>query len=125
MVALEQHHKIGKTNTSSKSRWKLLPRDMIVFLVLARTFQVVVLFKTFPMIGHKSYKNKYEMTMIAKSCRTYVSLGNLGLSLGEVHCSSGNLTFPQGTTMYLRRRSLNYPGEQIKPLFSLGNNHVP
>jgi hypothetical protein len=27
--------------------------------------------------------------------------------------------------MYLRRRSLNYPGEQIKPLFSLGNNHVP
>jgi hypothetical protein len=54
MVALEQHHKIGKTNTSSKSRWKLLLLgDMIVFLVLARTFQVAILFKTFPMIGHK------------------------------------------------------------------------
>jgi hypothetical protein len=63
--------------------------------------------------------------MIAKSFGTYVPLGNLGLSQGEVHCSSRKLTFLQRTTMSLRRRSLNCPREQLKPFFLLGTIMSP
>jgi hypothetical protein len=55
--------------------------------------------------------------MIAKRFETYVALGNLGLFMGEAHCSLGKLVFPKGTIMSSRRRSLSYHGEQLKLYF--------
>jgi hypothetical protein len=36
---------------------------------------------------------KYEIIMIAKSFGTYVSLGNLCISIGKMHCPQGNCFF--------------------------------
>jgi hypothetical protein len=57
--------------------------------------------------------------MIIKRFERFVSMGNLGLSSKEVHCSSRKLTFPWGIIMSLWRRSLSCLGEQLK-LFFLG-----
>jgi hypothetical protein len=35
-----------------------------------------------------SIKNEHDMIMIAKNCGTYIFMGNLGPSLGKIHCSS-------------------------------------
>jgi hypothetical protein len=53
------------------------------------------------------------MIMIAKRFKTYVSLGNLGLSLGEVHYSPRNIHVP-------REKDLNFLKEQFKPFFPWG-----
>jgi hypothetical protein len=63
------------------------------------------------------YKNKHEMIMIAKTFETYVSSGNLGLSLRKVHCSLRKLPFSQRRDMSPRRRNLSCLGEQLKPFF--------
>jgi hypothetical protein len=66
------------------------------------------------------------MNVITKIFRTYVSLKNLGVSLGKIHYSlrsNLNLFFPWGIIMSLGR-SLNCPKEQLKHFF-LKNNHVP
>jgi hypothetical protein len=62
--------------------------------------------------------------MIAKSFKTYVFSGNLGLSLGEVHCSLRKLAFHQGIIMS-PKRSLSCPEEQRKFFFPLGTNMSP
>jgi hypothetical protein len=36
-------------------------------------------------------------------------------SLGKVKGSSGKLAFPQGTVMFLGRRSLSFLGEKLQP----------
>jgi hypothetical protein len=46
------------------------------------------------------------MIVIVKNLATYVSSRNLGLSLGEIHCSLKKLN-------------------NLNLFFSLGNNHVP
>ncbi len=60
------------------------------------------------------------MTVITKRFGMYVSMGNLGLSPREVHCSPGKLAFLQRTIMSPGRRSLNCPKEQLKLFFLLG-----
>jgi len=59
------------------------------------------------------------MIMIAKSFRTYVPSRNLGLSMGEVHCSLGKLVFPWVIIMSLGRKNLSGLKEQLKPFFPL------
>jgi len=55
--------------------------------------------------------------MIAKRFGTYVSLKNLGLSLGEIHCSPRKIVLPRGTIMVPRKRSLSCHREQVKLFF--------
>jgi hypothetical protein len=57
------------------------------------------------------------MMMIVKRFGTYVSLGNLGFSPREVHCSLGKLVFPRGTIMSLGRKNLSCLEEQLKFFF--------
>jgi len=52
--------------------------------------------------------------MITKKLRTYVSMGNLGLSPREVHCSLGKLAFPQGKFIIPQGNWL-FPKEQSCP----------
>ncbi len=52
------------------------------------------------------YKNNYVMTIIVKKFKTYVSLGNLNLSLGKFIVPE-EVGFPQGTIMSLGKRSLS------------------
>jgi hypothetical protein len=70
------------------------------------------------------YKNKNEMTMIVKRFGTHISLGNLGLSLGKVHCSQGKLAFPQKNNHVFREKEINLLWGTTKTFFSLGNNYV-
>jgi len=41
----------------------------------------------FPIIGCKPIQKEHDMFMITKRFETYVSFGNLGSSMGKVHCS--------------------------------------
>jgi hypothetical protein len=45
------------------------------------------------------------MTMIAKIFRTYISLGNLGLSLEKVHCFPRKVPLPQKLEPYPNEKS--------------------
>ncbi len=65
------------------------------------------------------------MTMIVINFGTNVSLKNLGLSLGEVHCSPWKLTFPLRTIMSPRKRSLSFPRDQLKLFFPQGTITYP
>jgi hypothetical protein len=46
--------------------------------------------------------------MIIKSFETYVPSRNLGLSMGEVHCSLGKLAFPWVVIMSLREKEFKW-----------------
>jgi len=84
--------------------WELLCLKFYVNIILAcefslKCFQLQSFNSLKDLFNDRSqslYKNNYEMTMIIKKFKTYVFLGNLGLSLGkfivseEVDLSLGN-----------------------------------
>jgi len=49
------------------------------------------------------------MIGIAKNFKTYVSLGNLGLSLGEIHCSPKQLKLLLPKNMIVPQGKTNFP----------------
>jgi hypothetical protein len=68
-------------------------------------YKVVGLIRTFPMIGHKLYKNKHEIIMIVKRFRTYVLWGNLSLTLAKVHCSLWKVLLPKELAPFPKENS--------------------
>jgi hypothetical protein len=63
--------------------------------------------------------------MIAKTFKTYVSPGNLGLSLGKVHCSSGKLHFSPRNNHVSRDKEFSFALGSNLNIFYLENNHFP
>jgi len=53
------------------------------------------------------------MIVIAKTLKTYVSLKNLGLSLGEIHCSSRKVPFSLGNLAISSKKNSLFPREVV------------
>jgi len=60
---------------------------------IVSNYKIVALFENFPMTMHKNILKKLGDDYDCKKIGTYVSPGNLGLSLGKIHCSIRKVSF--------------------------------